>query len=102
MHKNNFYLSFGIWLIVITQLGIPGTWIKIIVFISGLFLVLVSLGSVILRKLQVKPKPKKKQSKISFQSQPSQDLEQNKELRFSAIESSQIKTEARTEAGKEI
>jgi hypothetical protein len=102
MHKNNFYLSFGIWLIIITQLGIPGAWIKILVFISGIFLVLVSLGPTILRKLQVKPKQKKKQNKIDIPDTHSQGSNQNEELRFSAPEGSQMNTETKAEAEKEI
>jgi hypothetical protein len=101
MNKNNFYLSFGIWLIIVTQLGVPGTWMKILVFISGLFLILVSLGPTILRKLQVKPKQRKKQNKINFQGVSSQDIKQNEEPKFSAQENSQIEAETKVEAEKE-
>jgi hypothetical protein len=97
MHKNNFYISFGVWLVVVTQFGVPGTWIKTLVFISGIFLILVSLGPAILRKLQVKTKPKKKQEKINLQNTPSQNNEQNEELRFSAPENDQVETKAEEE-----
>ena len=61
MHKNNFYISFGIWIAILPFLGIPGTWKNILVTLSGIFLALVFSGPMILKKLQVKPKPKKKQ-----------------------------------------
>lgn len=59
--KNNFYISFGVWLVIIPLLGVPIVWRDALVFLSGLFLILVSLGPTILKKLQTKPKPKKKQ-----------------------------------------
>ncbi|MEK7116806.1 MAG: hypothetical protein AAB837_01405 [Patescibacteria group bacterium] len=61
MHKNSFYISFSIWLIIIPFLGVPIVWRDALVFISGLFLILVSLGPTILKKLQTKSKPKRKQ-----------------------------------------
>ncbi|PIR40283.1 MAG: hypothetical protein COV33_00630 [Candidatus Zambryskibacteria bacterium CG10_big_fil_rev_8_21_14_0_10_34_34] len=63
--KNNFYISFGVWVTIIPFLGIPGTWRNILVFISGIFLVLVSLGSIIFKKLEIdtKSKPNKKSIK---------------------------------------
>lgn len=64
----NFYISFGVWLIIITQLGVPIVWRDSLVFVSGLFLILVSIGPIILKKLQSRPKREKKQ---------------NNELRFS-------------------
>jgi hypothetical protein len=60
MHKNNFYISFGVWLIVIPFLGVPIVWRDALVFLSGLFFILVSLGPTILKKLQTKSKPKRK------------------------------------------
>lgn len=62
MHKNNFYISFGVWITILPFLGIPGTWKNTLIILSGLFLILVSLGPVIMKKLQAKPKPKKKQA----------------------------------------
>lgn len=59
MPKNNFYISFGVWIIILPLLGIPSTWKSSLIFLSGLFLILVSLGPVILGKLQTKEKPKK-------------------------------------------
>lgn len=69
--KNNFYISFGVWIAILPFLGIPGTWRNTLIFLSGVFLILVSLGPIILKKLQ--PKLKKKQNK-------------NNELRFSEKE----------------
>jgi hypothetical protein len=80
MHKNNFYISFGVWVAILPFLGIPGTWRNALVCLSGLFLVLVSVGPIILKKLQTKTKPKRKSPKIDSQETPSQ----NNELRFSA------------------
>lgn len=59
--KNNFYISFGIWLAILPFLGIPGIWKDTLVFISGMFLILVSSGPMILKKLQTKTKPRKKE-----------------------------------------
>jgi hypothetical protein len=58
MHKNNFYISFGIWLVIIPLLGVPIAWRDTLVFLSGIFLILVSLGPIILRKLQKNEKHK--------------------------------------------
>lgn len=60
MHKNNFYISFGIWIAVIPFLGIPSSWRNILIFLSGLFLILVAIGPAILKKLQPREKVKKK------------------------------------------
>lgn len=57
--KNNFYISFGIWLAIIPFLGIPNLWRSILIVASGIFLVIVFAGPIILKKLQAK-KPKKK------------------------------------------
>lgn len=46
-------------------LGIPGTWRNVLITLSGIFLILVSLGPTILKKLQAKPKPKKKNNPLS-------------------------------------
>ena len=54
MHKNNFYISFGVWIAILPFLGIPGTWESTLIFISGIFLILISLGPIILKKLQTK------------------------------------------------
>jgi hypothetical protein len=58
--RNNFYISFGVWLIILPFLGIPGSWRNMLVILSGIFLILVSLGPTILKKLQAKPKQKRK------------------------------------------
>ena len=54
MHKNNFCISFGVWIAILPFLGIPGRWKSTLIFISGIFLILISLGPIILKKLQTK------------------------------------------------
>jgi len=61
--KNNFYISFGIWIAILPFLGIPSAWRYGLISLSGLFLVLVALGPTILKKLQPKVKAKKKLDK---------------------------------------
>jgi len=58
MRKNNFYISFGVWLVIIPLLGVPIAWRDALVFISGIFFILVSIGPIVLEKLQVKSKKK--------------------------------------------
>jgi hypothetical protein len=58
MNKNNFYTSFAVWLIILPLLGVPIAWKNILVFLSGLFLLFVALGPLILKKLQMRPKKK--------------------------------------------
>jgi len=74
MNKNNFYISFGVWLVIIPLLGVPIVWRDALVFLSGLFLLLVSFGPTILKKLQPKVKNKNKKELP------------NEELRFSEKE----------------
>ncbi len=63
MHKNNFYIWFGLWVAVLPFLGVPGVWKVYLTCASGIFLVLYAAGPMILKKLQTKPtKPKKKPS----------------------------------------
>ena len=92
--KNNFYISFGVWITIIPFLGIPGTWRNTLVALSGLFLILVSLGPTLLKKLQGKSKIKKKQNKFNSQDSPLQ----NDKLRFSTL----AENEDQIEAEKEI
>lgn len=66
--KNNFYISFGAWLIVISLLGVPIVWRDALTALSGIFLILVSLGPTILKKLQ--PKQKKKKEELKFSNTP--------------------------------
>ena len=79
MHKNNFYISFGVWLVVIYFLGISIRWVRILILLSGIFLILVSLGPTILKKLHVKPKQKRKPGEAEFENLSFQ----NDELKFS-------------------
>jgi hypothetical protein len=86
MRKNNFFISFGIWLAVLPFLGIPGTWKSALVSLSGIFLALVFLGPTILKKLQVKPirrpterkkqEPPKQELKFSSNNNIAQDINQ--------------------------
>lgn len=62
--KNSFYISFGVWIAILPFFGIPGTWRNALIFLSGMFLILVSLGPTILKKLQTKPKTRKKKETI--------------------------------------
>jgi len=79
MYKNSFYISFGVWIAIIPFFGIPGTWRNVIVFVSGIFFILVSLGPIILRKLEVDTKPKKETP--------------NDKLKFSSLEENKVETE---------
>ena len=54
--KNNFYISFGVWLVILPLLGVPIVWKNILVLLSGIFLILVSVGPIILKKLQSEEK----------------------------------------------
>lgn len=77
--KNNFYISFGVWIAILPFLGVPGTWRNTLVFLSGLFLILVSFGPTILKKLQTKPKVKKEKAlskELKF-SEPENQTPQN-------------------------
>ena len=60
--KNNFYISFGVWIALLPLFGIPGTWKNTLVFLSGIFLIIVALGPTILKKLQAKPKSRIKKN----------------------------------------
>lgn len=62
MYKN-FYTSFGLWLVILPFLGIPGFWKEALVFVSGIFLILVAIGPMILKKIQIKPRFKKAANK---------------------------------------
>lgn len=69
MHKNNFYISFGIWIAIIPFLGIPGSWRNTLVFLSGIFLILVAVGPAILKKLQPRDRSKKKLEPLKLEPQ---------------------------------
>lgn len=79
--KNNFYISFGVWLVIIPLLGVPIVWRDALVFISGIFLILVSLGPTILKKLQSRPKTKK--TNLPNPPYIKEGEEKKEELRFS-------------------
>ena len=58
----NFWITFGIWIIILPHLGLPGVWRDALVSLSGAFLLLVVLGPIILKMLKPKPRgrPRKK------------------------------------------
>lgn len=93
MNRNSFYISFGVWLVILPFLGVPGIWKNNLVLASGIFSMLVCLGPDILKKLQAKAKSKKKQSKTNS----SDMFSQNNNLRFSSPENNPIKTETKEE-----
>lgn len=62
--KNNFYISFGVWLSVVPFLGVPNLWRNILIVASGIFLVIVFAGPIVLKKLQSKKPKKKKEIKV--------------------------------------
>ncbi len=76
MQKNNFYISFGVWIVLIPLLGIPSIWKNYITFLSGLFLILVSVGPSLIKKLQVKNTTKKKTIKNISQEENSYKSEE--------------------------
>ncbi|NLE07304.1 MAG: hypothetical protein GX627_01690 [Parcubacteria group bacterium] len=63
MHKNNFLISFGIWITILPFLGVPGSWKNTLTFLSGIFLILVFSCPIVFQKLQIKPKIKRKKIK---------------------------------------
>ncbi len=69
--KDSFYISFGVWVAIVPFLGVPGAWRNTLVTLSGLFLVLVALGPILLKKLQTKPKAKpRKKVELKFSDTP--------------------------------
>lgn len=73
MHKNNFYISFGVWLVIIPLLGVPIAWRDSLVFLSGAFLILVSIGPIILKKIQpksIRRLTEKKKQELKFSDPP--------------------------------
>ncbi len=69
--KSGFYISLGVWIALLPFLGFPGGWRDILVNLSGIFLALTSLGPIVLKKLQTKPKQKKKKGEITHPPTPS-------------------------------
>ena len=79
MHKNNFLISFGIWITILPFLGIPGSWKNTLISLSGLFLIFIFSWPVISQKLQIKPKIKRKKIKDVI----ADSQEEKEELKFS-------------------
>lgn len=80
--KSNFYTFFSLWIIMVPFLGIPGVWKNALVSLSGLFLLLVISGPSILKKLETKPKTKKKQNKTPIEKEEYVPLPEEKEKRL--------------------
>lgn len=55
-YRSNFFISLGIWIALIPFLGIPRGWRDGLVVATGLFLLVIFLGPIIIKKLQTKPK----------------------------------------------
>ncbi len=86
--KANFYISFGIWLAIIPMLGIPGVWKNWMMGISGLFLVIISLGPILAKRLQTKGRPRKKiiAKPDSLETEATIEHVESQELRFTEQE----------------
>lgn len=62
--RENFYISFAVWLCLLPFFGIPSTWKTGLMFASGVLLLLVNVGPIIFKNIQPKPKLRKRQSKV--------------------------------------
>lgn len=99
MHKNNFYISFGIWIAILPFLGIPGFWRNTLVTLSGIFLALVFAGPIILKKLQFEAKPKRKKG-TTISNNP--DEVNRTELKFSDSEKTDLNNNIQQEIDKQL
>jgi hypothetical protein len=91
MHKNNFFISFGVWITILPFFGIPGAWKDFLMSLSGIFLVLVFLGPTILKKLQTKSKTSKNKNNKTISEDISPMIDDV--LNSSSQSDGQIKTE---------
>jgi hypothetical protein len=57
--KNNFYISLGVWLMIIPLLGIPNVWRGRLVEVTGALVVGYAAWPFIFRKISQKPRVKK-------------------------------------------
>lgn len=63
MDKNSFYISVGIWIVVLQFMGVPSTWKTALTIFSALIVILINLSPIILKKVQNKtPRTRKKVS----------------------------------------
>lgn len=66
MDKNSFYISVGIWIVVLQFMGVPSTWKTALTIFSALIVILINLSPIILKKVQNKtPRTRKKAQTIS-------------------------------------
>src|SRR3989338_1107052 len=63
-HKNNFYIWLGVLVAIVPFLGVPSLWKVYLTTFSGILLVLQASWPMILKRLQSKPKIKKKINKV--------------------------------------
>ena len=66
--RENFYISFGIWIALLPFLGIPSIWKNGLFVASGILLIIISTGPILFKAVQpkskLKSKPKLKQSRV--------------------------------------
>ena len=89
--RNNFYISFGIWVAILPFIGVPSIWKTILIVVSGIFVSVLNLTPLILKKLQ-QPKQRSRKKQISTEAGPPivskfvdkapKEIHEIKELRF--------------------
>lgn len=97
--KNSFYISFGIWIAIIPFFGIPGVWKNALMAVSGIFLIIISVGPILLKKIQsqVKGKPRKRAVKQEVKADELILSSKPDELRFSGNKTIDTKVEDKNE-----
>ena len=83
--KSNFYISLGIWLVLIPLLGIPGVWRNNLITATGILLLLHVLWPVFLRKISEKSKFKKREKKDTTKNKTKLDISGKEEMTFGEI-----------------
>jgi hypothetical protein len=71
MTKNNFYISLGVWLLLIPLLGIPNVWRGRLVMLTGVLLIVHAAWPVLVKKISQKPRIKKGKIAEPIISEPS-------------------------------
>lgn len=56
----NFYITLGVWLLIIPALGISGVWKNRLVVATGVLVLAESIWPILIKKVSVKPRVKKK------------------------------------------
>jgi hypothetical protein len=85
-YRSNFFISLGIWISLIPFLGIPRAWRDGLVVATGLFILVIFLGPIILKKLQTKPR--------RSASRPKNTMDQSGDLKFSDISTKSLNPDA--------